>query len=87
MSTLTTTLSPTEASQTEILARHLFDEERTAENADLDLEQYIQKLDGLHEGEGCLLNPVSVIANARNASIGSDDNECPDGKLSTEPIR
>jgi hypothetical protein len=58
MSTLVTTLSPTDASQTEILARHLFNEERTAENADLDLEQYIQKLDGLHEGDGCLLSMV-----------------------------
>jgi|GEM_PF-3640914 len=54
MSTLATTLSPTDAGRTEILARHLFNEERTAENADLDLEQYIQKLDGLHVGECCL---------------------------------
>jgi hypothetical protein len=59
MSTLVTTLSPTDASQTEILARHLFNEERTAENADLDLEQYIQKLDGLHVGGCCLLNPAN----------------------------
>jgi hypothetical protein len=28
-----------------------------------------------------------MIANTRNASIGSDDNECPDGKVSAEPIR
>jgi hypothetical protein len=33
------------------------------------------KLDGLHEGDGCLLNPVSIIANTRNASIGSDDKK------------
>jgi hypothetical protein len=35
MSTLTTTLSPTDAGRAEILARHLLVEERTAENADL----------------------------------------------------
>jgi hypothetical protein len=59
MSTLTTTLSPTDAGRAETLARHLFDEERTAENPDVDREQYIQKLDGLHEGERCLLNPAN----------------------------
>jgi hypothetical protein len=36
------------------------------ENADVDLEQYIQKLDGLHEGEGCLLNAANVREHAQS---------------------
>ena len=74
MSTLATTLSPTDAGRAEILARHLFDEERMAENADLDLEQYIQKLDGLHEGEGCLLNPATLAEWHSLARVHDDRN-------------
>jgi len=45
-----------------------------AENGDLDLEQYIQKLDGLHEGEGCLLNPATLAEWQSLARVHYDRN-------------
>jgi hypothetical protein len=81
MSTLATTLSQTDASQTEILARHLaqcFDWLRLARARNAVTASYQP---GLSRAQW---QSLARVPNDRNVG---NDNECPDGKVSAEPMR